>query len=909
MTGTPTDASGLGLPVRSTFLHRPPPPPGGLLRSELHAVLDRALERPASLVCAPAGFGKSVLISQWCEHVERPVAWLSLDSAIDHPHWFLMHLAASVRTVVPDALEVVTEMALGGQLPTQESVIAQLSNELDELPEPIVVVLDDFQQVKEPKVHHVVAELLRHPSPALHLVIISREEPPLPISTLRAHGHIVELRGPELAFSPDELETFLENELHRSLPSEQVRDLHDSTEGWPAGARLAVEGLRSGGDDLVGAGFLDQAAQEYLVAEVLERVPVEVRRHLVVASYFDAFDAAICDAAVATRSSGSWPRRMSGAEFIAWIRRHNLFVVQLDETGQWFRFHHLFARLLADWRASTDSDRDYSENEVRRAAADVLLDQGMAEEAIVQLHLAGADDELAVIAADHGGRLIEGGRWAELARMMSLIPTDTLHDDPDLLLLQACVVGENGSRYRELDAILDRVEVLLGRRNGDRATDRLLRGQVATLRALYSKFITSDFDGAIADARTAQRLLTDHPGRRLALAYVVEVNALACSGRSEEAHRLADSVVGDPRFADSPFDPMVLSRSYLGWLEGDLDSVERHATQLLSTDQRPILKDLDTLAHYFLGTCAYERNRLADAEYHLSITFARRYATKALYAAHAGMALAFTELALGRLEGADASAQATAQFVLDTQSEFLQPAADAFMAEFGLRRGRPSPGLHWARSVVLPEERFRFMWFNPTPALIEVLLSSPPDAPHGRELLDRALGSARQRNHRPLAIRLLGLRALDLAASGDDCGALDALESAVRMSQEGGIVRRLADLGPPLRPLLHRLEVTGDVLTHCGTILAAIDVHSDVDRPNAASDEFASVADGLALSERELEVLRLLAARYSNKEIGRELIISPATVKKHTVSLYSKLNVHGRREAVDKAHALGYVNA
>ena len=226
--------------VRAAFLHRPAPPPGGLVRSRLHAALDGGIELPASLVCAPAGFGKSVLVSQWCEHIERPSAWLSLDPTIDHPRWFLIHLIAAVRQVFPDALEVTSQMASADLMPAHEALMAELSNELDELDEPIVIVLDDYHRINEPRVHRFVADLLRHPPLAVHLVIVSREEPPLPIGTLRAQGRLNELRMADLAFSVDEVGSFMDHELGRSLTPQQIDQLHASTEGWPAGARLAA---------------------------------------------------------------------------------------------------------------------------------------------------------------------------------------------------------------------------------------------------------------------------------------------------------------------------------------------------------------------------------------------------------------------------------------------------------------------------------------------------------------------------------------------------------------------------------------------------------------------------------------------------------------------------------------------
>ncbi len=692
-------------------------------------MLDRGLELPMSLVCAPAGFGKSVAVSQWCERVERPVVWFSLDPSVDDPRWFLLHVIAGIRGVFPDALDVMSEMVSAEPMPALDALIAQLSNELDELPEPIVVVLDDYQNVTDQRIHRLVADFMRHPPMSVHLVVLSREEPPLPIAMLRAEGRLVELRMNDLAFSVGELGQFIEQELGRAATPEQLAGLHHTTEGWPAGARLTVEAFRTlgMGDVVVGAGFLDVAAQEYLVASVLEGTPPQVRRHLAVVSHFDLFSAELCDAAGESDSAASQLDAMTGVEFIDWIRRHNLFVIPLDDTGGWFRFHHLFARLLANWRLTSAAYLELSEPSIRRAAATVFRERGMHEEAIEQLDLIAENAELAMVAAERGDQLVEEGRWPELARLVSLIPAQVLDSDPELLLLQACVVGETSRATASCSSFSTGPSCCSTAAPSNRAL--AIGGcevEIAVIRGVYSKFVEADFEGAIADAEAAIGLLADHPGRRLVLAYVLAVAALAGAGRSEEAHRFAESLVGDARFADLPFDPVASSRAYVGWLEGDLDAVGRSGAQMVSSDKRPMLQDPDTLGHYFLGVCAYEQNRLTDADLHLAIVLDRRYSTKAIYASHAGMALAFSELAQGRTEEAAATAQSVVQYVVDVQSEFLQPVADAFMAEFDLRLQRQGTGLHWARGFDFDADHHRFMFFDTSPALIEVLLFPKP---------------------------------------------------------------------------------------------------------------------------------------------------------------------------------------
>jgi LuxR family maltose regulon positive regulatory protein len=598
---------------------------------------------------------------------------------------------------------------------------------------------------------------------------------------------------------------------------------------------------------------------------------------------------------------------MTGAEFIDWLRRHNLFIVQLDDDGVWYRFHHLFAHLLENWRVAYGSELESQERDMRARAAAVFEAHGMIEDAVEQLHLAGRDAELAVVAAEFGNQLIEEERWAELDRLLASVPADVLDSQPALLLLRAWMLGDFQSRHREMSGVLDRAEALLARGDGlGVANDGILKGQIACLRGGWEKLVAADFEGAVADAELAQRLLATLPGRHLTFAYVLGVVGLAGAGRSDEAQRLANSLLGDERFAGAPFDPMAWALPYLGWLEGDLPLLERHANQLLAIGERFEMPDTIATAHYFLGTAAYEGNRLDAAREHLSKVIDLRYVTQTVNPVHSWIAFALAESAQGRQDNADVAAEELMQFVLDTHSDYLQPTAEAFVAKLDLRHGRTAAALRWVHNADPDAHRHRFLFYDPASTYIEVLLSNEPDADRGRRLLDEYLDAAEQRGHRPLTIQLLGLRALDLAGRGDERGALDSLERGVRLAQEGGMIRTLADLGPGLVPLLHRLDVTGGVLAHVAAILAAIG--PDVAPDGGAADESVPIVAGEpALTPREFDVLRLLAAHKSNKEIARELFIAPGTVKKNTVRLYDKLNVHGRREAVAKARTLGYL--
>ena len=327
-------------PILTTKLYIPPPRPDVVLRSRLIARLNAGLYRKLTLISAPAGFGKTTLVSAWLALCGRPVAWLSLDEADNDPTRFLTYLAAALRTIVPTIGAGPMGLLQSPQPPPIDALLPMLLNEIATLSQPAILVLDDYHLLDAGPIDQALAFLVERLPPQLHLVIATRVDPPLPLARLRARGHVTELRAADLRFTSAEVTAFFTEVMDLSLSEEDIVALEVRTEGWIAGLQLAALSMQ-GHQDV--PGFIraftgdHRYILDYLVEEVLHRQPEEGRSFLLQTSILDRLHGSLCDA-VSGQTGGS--ARLEALD------RGNFFVVPLDDRRQWYRYHHLFAEVL-----------------------------------------------------------------------------------------------------------------------------------------------------------------------------------------------------------------------------------------------------------------------------------------------------------------------------------------------------------------------------------------------------------------------------------------------------------------------------------------------------------------------------------------------------------------------------------
>ena len=332
----------MSLPILATKLYIPPPRPKVVLRPRLIERLNEGLTsgRKLTLISAPAGFGKTTLVSEWVAGCERPVAWLSLDEGDNDPARFLTYLVAALQTIAPNIGEGVLAVLQSPQPPPTESILTTLLNEITAIPDHFILVLDDYHVIDSKPVDHALTFLLEHLPPQMHLVITTREDPPLPLARLRARGQLTELRAADLRFTPAEAADFLNQVMGLNLSAEDIAALETRTEGWIAGLQLAALSMQGRSDT---ASFIQaftgshRFVLDYLVEEVLQHQPEHVRSFLLQTAILDRFCAPLCNAVT---------EREDGKEMLETLERSNLFVIPLDDQRQWYRYHHLFADVL-----------------------------------------------------------------------------------------------------------------------------------------------------------------------------------------------------------------------------------------------------------------------------------------------------------------------------------------------------------------------------------------------------------------------------------------------------------------------------------------------------------------------------------------------------------------------------------
>jgi LuxR family maltose regulon positive regulatory protein len=907
----------MSTPVLTTKLYMPPPRPNVVPRPQLIERLNEGLQRKLTLISAPAGFGKTTLVSEWVAGGARSAAWLSLEEADNDPARFLAYLVAALQTVATTIGEGVLGALHSPQPPPTESMLTSLLNDLATLPNKIVLVLDDYHVVDAQPVDLALSFLVEHLPLQMHLVITTRDDPRLPLARLRAQGQLTELRAADLRFTADEAAAFLNEAMGLDISAHDVAALEARTEGWVAGLQLAALSIQ-GRDDV--AGFIraftgdDRYIVDYLVEEVLQRQPERTRNFLLQTSILDRLSGPLCDAVTGREDS----KRMLEA-----LERGNLFVVPLDDKSLWYRYHHLFRDVLRTYAMEEPPEQVA----VRHERASEWFEQHGLPVAAVRHALVGEDFARAARLIELAAPAMRRSRQeATVLGWLRALPDELIRCRPVLCAAYAGTLLANGelegveARLRDAERWLETMADGRERPAGSAAKMvvvddeefRRLPGSIAVYHAGHALAV-GDVAGTVQYAERALDLapVDDHLYRGAAAALL----GLASwtSGELEAAHRsYADgmaSLLRAGHIADAIGGAIALAdiRIAQGRLH-DAMSTYQHALQLASEHDAPTLRGT---ADMYVGMSGIylERNDLDVATQHLlRSTGLGEFTGFPQNPYRWCVAMARIREAQGDLESAlDLLHEAERLYAGDFYPN-VRPLA-ALKARVWIAQGRLADAVGWARTHGLSvEDDLRYLREFEHITLARLLLARFRSEREAR-VMDEAIGllerlrrAAEEGARTGSVIEILLLLALAHEAKDDIPGARAPLSRALILAEPEGYVRLFVREGAPMARLLSEGSARGLLPDYVDRLLTASDIGAP-EGEHSPSHSSTSRAQQLAApwSEREFDVLQLIAAGLSNREISERLFLALDTVKGYNRRIFAKLGVQRRTEALARA--------
>ena len=863
--------------ILTTKLHVPPLRSGHVSRPRLLAKLKPRPDERITLVSAPAGYGKTALIVEWLaqpQDAAPKVAWLSLDEQDNDPVHFLTHLIAAARQVNQDLGEATLGLLQAPQPPPPEAVIGALINDIALLPAPFVLALDDYHVIHELGIHRQLGFLVEHQPSQVHLIIVTREDPPLPLARLRARGQIVEIRQEDLRFSPDECATFLHQVMGLDVAPTDVAALERRTEGWIAGLQLAGLSMR-GRDDV--SGFVEaftgssRYVLDYLIGEVLEQQPAEVQDFLLKTSILDRLTAELCDAVT---------QRQDSQRILQLLDQSNLFVVPLDQSRSWYRYHNLFAELLSQRLRSTEAQ---SEMDLHRRASEWFAAKRLLPEAI-QHALAAADwERAAVLVEGESVTMLRRGELVTLLGWIKALPKETVFKRPEL--------SRDCGWALTLTGQLDAAEEFLQRAESSAGGDGALLGTILVAQAYHLR-ARGDNAGAIERGQRALDLLPDSDPLSRSLVALTLGLAHWSRGDLQGAEKALEEVDRAAKQSRNHYARMT-ALSYLGVIQAIHGRLRRAAEMCRLASEMGGQSPPVAPAHIELGVLLYEWNDLEASAHHLQIGIEMSQRTGNLMILSDGYrTLALLQQARGEAETAQATLQLADRLAYDhevTPLTRLRNAACHVLLE--LAAGDLAGAQHWAEQVTGPADAsplFPLLGLT----LARILLADGEKAQASETLAELYETASRA----GWGSGMVEVRALQAVAASAPADALGFLADALKLAQPEGFVRTFLDKGEPMKLLLERLRaIGGERKEYILALLAAF---------GGSGKAPASQPLVEPMSERELEILRLVADGLSNQEIARRLVISVGTAKSHVHHILGKLGSDSRTQAVAKAREL-----